>query len=321
MKKTASDRYQKEIMHEPVLAEESVEFLRPVEDGLYIDATLGLGGHTLRILEACSNKCRVIGFDVDNRTMEIAAKRLDHIGDRITYVNKNFIHIDNALSDLGIDLVDGIIADIGTSSFQLDLSGRGFSFLREEPLDMRMDPGLQFTAYDLVNDMNYDEIADLIYRYGEEGFSRQIAKSIVRQRKIKPIQTSAELSAIVSNSIPRKFHPKKIHPATRTFQALRIAVNNELENLKVFLDKAVNVLKPGGRLVVISFHSLEDRIVKQSFNYYRISCICPPGLPECGCGKKSILKILTRSPITPGKEESGVNPRSRSSKLRAGERI
>lgn len=318
MKKAVKDK--EKAIHTPVLLKESIKYLRPMEDGIYIDATLGLGGHTESILEASDYNCRVVAFDVDDQTLAMTSRRLDTYKDNISFVNKNFICIDKVLSEMGITQVDGIIADIGTSSYQLESGGRGFSFLREEPLDMRMDPGLQFTAYDLINEMNYDELTSLLFKLGEESFSKQIVKSIIKYRKSNPIKTSTELSAIVSNSIPKKFHPKRIHPATKTFQALRIAVNNELENLKTFIDKAVKLLKPGARLVIISFHSLEDRIVKRSFKYYSSSCICPPDLPACACSKKSELKILTKTPVTPSQSELADNPRSRSAKMRVGEK-
>jgi len=318
MKKATDNK--KNLKHIPVLNKEAINFLRPMEGGLYIDATLGLGGHTESILEASGYKSTVISFDVDDKTMAMASKRLESFKDNISFVNKNFTTIDHVLSEMGISKVDGILADIGTSSYQLESSGRGFSFLREEPLDMRMDPGLQFTAFDLVNDMNFDELSDLLYRLGEESFSRQITKSIIKYRTTNPIKTSTELSAIVSNSIPRKFHPKRIHPATKTFQALRIAVNNELENLKEFIEKGIKLLNPGARIIIISFHSLEDRIVKRSFNYFKSSCVCPAGLPECRCNKESILKVITKSPVTPSKNEVESNPRSRSSKMRVGEK-
>lgn len=318
MKKAVNDK--DTLIHTPVLLKESIKYLRPMEDGLYIDATLGLGGHTESILEASGYRCRVVGFDVDDKTLAITSKRLENYKNNISFVNKNFICIDKVVSEMGETQVDGIIADIGTSSYQIESGGRGFSFLREEPLDMRMDPSLQFTAYDLVNEMDYDELSDLIYKLGEETFSRQITKAIIKYRKSNPIKTSTELSAIISNSIPRKFHPKRIHPATKTFQALRIAVNNELENLKTFIDKAVHLLKPGARLIIISFHSLEDRIVKRSFNYFKSSCICPPDLPRCACNKTSNLKILTKTPVTPSQSEIDSNPRSRSSKMRVGEK-
>lgn len=310
-----------ENLHKPVLLEESIEYLCPMEDGVYVDATMGLGGHTKSLVEACNSRVKVIGMDVDEDALEFAEKRLSEYNDNIEFVNKNFINIDNTIRDLDIDSVDGIIADLGISSYQIDHSTRGFSFSRNEPLDMRMDASLQFTAYDLVNEMEETELEHIFKVFGEERFAKNIAKSIIKNREKKTIQTTTELAALISNSIPRKFHPKKIHPATKSFQALRIAINNELDNLKIFIEKAVNVLKPGGRLVIISFHSLEDRIVKRMFKSLESPCICPPDLPICSCERKQMLKILNKSPVRPGEKELMENPRARSSKLRAGEKI
>ena len=309
------------ITHKSVLLKESVEYLRPIEDGVYIDATLGLGSHTRHLFESTNLNSRIIGFDVDEEAISIAKERLADYKDNIHFINKNFYEIDCVSSELNLTEVDGIIADLGMSSYQLEHSNRGFSFMRSEPLDMRMDAKLQFTAYDLVNEMSLEELSNLFRDYGEESFSKKIAKSIIKSRQQKPLQTSKELAALISNSIPRKFHPKRIHPATKTFQALRIAVNNELENLIIFIEKAVKLLKKGGRLVIISFHSLEDRIVKNSFKELQSSCICPPDLPVCRCEKESSVKIITRSPVTPGEEEMIENPRARSSKMRVVERI
>jgi len=310
-----------QITHKSVLLKESIDFLRPMEDGIYVDATVGLGSHSRHLLEMTNYKSRIIALDVDEDALAITKERLNPFKNQIHLVNKNFFDIDSAVLDFGVTEVDGIIADLGMSSYQLEHSKRGFSFLKNEPLDMRMDPKLQFTAFDLLNEMSEEEIDSLLRNYGEESFSKKISKSIVNTRKDKPLQTSKELAALISNSIPRKFHPKKIHPATKTFQALRIAVNNELENLKIFIEKAVRILKSGGRLVIISFHSLEDRIVKNSFKKLSSSCICPPDLPVCNCNKESILKILTRTPVKPSQEEILENPRSRSSKMRVGERV
>ena len=309
------------VVHTSVLVKETIEYLCPIEDGVYIDATIGLGGHTKSILEATNCSSKVIGFDVDEDALAISKSRLSQYGNKVEFINKNFSDIDLVMDELGIEKVDGIIADLGMSSFQLEQSGRGFSFLKDEPLDMRMDPKLQFTAYDLIKEMSFEELRDVIKDYGEENFAKQVAQAVVKSRQSKPIQTSKELAAIVSSSIPKKFHPKKIHPATKTFQALRIAVNNELQNLKTFINKAINLLKKGGRLIIISFQSLEDKIVKSTFKYLSSNCICPPDLPSCGCDKESVIKIITKSPITPGEEEIIDNPRSRSSKMRVGERI
>jgi 16S rRNA (cytosine1402-N4)-methyltransferase len=307
--------------HEPVMVREMIDLLRPRPDGIYVDATLGLGGHTEAILKCSSFRGKVIGFDMDDRTLSFAKNRLSRFESRIVFVNKHFSQIDTVLEELGIDRVDGIIADLGLSSFQIDGSGRGFSFLRDEPLDMRMDPKLGFTARDLVNEMGEEEISKVLRVYGEERWSKKIAKEIAKSRREKPIETTRQLAEIVSDTIPKKFHPLEIHPATRTFQALRIYVNNELKELEIFLEKVVPILNVGGRIIVISFHSLEDRLVKNAFRRYASPCVCPPEMPTCGCGKKSVLKILTRSSLRPGAEEIRGNPRARSAKLRGGERI
>ncbi len=308
-------------LHKPVLLEESIKYLCPMEDGVYIDATMGLGGHTKSLIEACNNNAKIIGMDVDENALNVARERLAEYQDNIVFVNKNYINIDNTISDLNIKKVNGIIADLGLSSFQLDHSGKGFSFNKNEPLDMRMDASLQFTAYDLVNEMDQSELENIFKIYGEERFSRNISKSIIKNRVSKPIQTSSELAALVSNSIPKKFHPKRIHPATKTFQALRIAINNELENLKIFIEKAIKILKPGGRIVIISFHSLEDRIIKKTFKKFHSPCICPPDLPICSCGNIPNFKIINKSPIRPQESEIIENPRARSAKMRVGEKI
>ena len=308
-------------IHKSVMTKEVIDYLVTDIEGTYVDATLGLGGHTLGILEHSGSRCRVIGLDVDEEAVSLAGELLSKYNGHVILRNSNFSDIDSVLEDLGTGLVDGIVADLGMSSYQIESSERGFSFMRDEALDMRMDPRLRFTARDLINEMSADEIAKVIKIYGEEKWSKRIAKNIVQSRKEKPIETSAELAELVSKSIPKKFHPARIHPATKTFQALRIAVNNELENIREFLDKVVSLLKPGGRIVVISFHSLEDRLVKSTFQRLADPCICPPSMPECGCGRKSELRILTRSPVMPGEEEIIDNPRARSAKLRAGERI
>lgn len=308
-------------IHKSVMPKEVTDYLITDRRGTYVDATLGLAGHTLSILEHTGYECRVVGLDVDEQALSISTDLLLQYKSQVVLRNSNFSEIDIVLEKLAIEKVDGIVADLGMSSLQIDSSERGFSFLRDEALDMRMDPRLRFTAKDLVNEMAAEEISRVLKIYGEEKWARRIAKHIVESRKNKPIETSGELSKIVSEAIPKKFHPAKINPATKTFQALRIAVNNELDNIKEFLDKAVSLLKPGGRLVVISFHSLEDRLVKNAFQRFSNPCICPPDMPECGCGKVSELKVLTRSPVIPSRSEVFDNPRARSAKLRAAERI
>ena len=309
------------LFHKSVMSQEVINFLNPSANRIYVDATLGLGGHTEKILEHSENRAKVIGFDTDAESLSYAKNRLSRFGSRVIFANKNFIHVDRELGALGVSKVDGIIADLGISSYQIELGGRGLSFLRDEPLDMRMDAGLRFTAYNLVNELDAEEISKIIRVYGEEKWAKKIAREIVKHRRVNPIQTSDQLSRIVSDAIPKKFHPARIHPATKTFQALRIVVNNELENLTIFLEKAVKLLNVGARIVVISFHSLEDRIVKKTFKGLSNPCICPPGLPRCGCGKRSCLKVLTYSPLIPGTEELVRNPRARSAKMRAGECI
>lgn len=312
---------QKAPAHIPVMTQEVIENLITRKDGLYVDATLGLGGHTKSILEYTDFKSRIIGMDVDEEALSIAGERLSKYKNNVVFRNSNFSEIQRVLLDLEIGEVDGIVADLGMSSFQLDSSGRGFSLIRDEELDMRMDARLRFTAFDLINEMSVDEISKVLKVYGEERWSRRIAKRIVQNRANKPIKTSAELANLVYEAIPKKFHPAKIHPATKTFQAFRIAVNHELDNIEEFIGKAIPFLRTGGRLVIISFHSLEDKLVKKSFQNLSSSCICPPDLPMCGCGKTSELNIITRSPLVPGEEEISHNPRSRSAKMRVGEKL
>lgn len=312
---------QKTPTHIPVMTQEVIDNLITSKDGLYVDATLGLGGHTKSILENTKNQARMICLDVDEEAITIAGKNLSKHKSNIIFRNSNFSEIDRVLFDLEIGEVDGIVADLGMSSFQLDASQRGFSFIRDEQLDMRMDARLRFTAFDLVNEMSVDEISKVLKVYGEERWSRRIAKRIVQRREEKTISTSAELANLIHEAIPKKFHPARIHPATKTFQALRIAVNHELDNIEEFIGKAIPFLKKGGKLVIISFHSLEDRLVKTLFQNLSSPCICPRDLPMCGCGKKSELKIITRSPLVPTETEVADNPRSRSAKLRVGEKL
>ncbi len=306
-----------EQFHSPVMAKEVVEYLDPPEGAVVVDATVGLGGHSEHILNEYPSISKLIGMDVDQATISLAKGRLS--AEKVEIVNRNFIHIKNTVNSMGIEYVDGIVADLGISSFQLERSGKGFSFNRNEFLDMRMDAGLQFSAYDLVNEMKSEELEYILKEYGEEKFARRIANSIVKSRVKKPIQTSFELASIISNSIPKKFHPKKTHPATKTFQALRISINNELDNLAIFIEEAVKILHTGARLVIISFHSLEDRIVKNMFRKFDSPCACPPDLPMCACGRVQQVRRVTRSVVRPGKREVAENPRARSSKMRVAE--
>ncbi|GIW46646.1 MAG: ribosomal RNA small subunit methyltransferase H [Deltaproteobacteria bacterium] len=317
----AKPALEEQIVHKPVMVREVIEFLNPSPGGIYVDATLGLGGHTEAILKASGAKARVIGFDVDEQALSLAKKRLCAFSENVVFVNENFSRIEEVLKSLGIEEVDGVVADLGLSSFQLEGSKRGFSFLRDEPLDMRMDKRIGVTAFNLINELDFEELYNIFKTYGEERWARRIARCIIRYRSQKPIKTTLELAEIVSEAIPKRFHPRGIHPATRVFQALRIAVNKELENLEVFLRKAIPLLKRGGKIAVISFHSLEDRKVKNVFREFSLSCICPPGLPVCGCGRRGMLRVLTRSPVRPSSQEVSNNPRARSAKLRVGERI
>jgi 16S rRNA (cytosine1402-N4)-methyltransferase len=308
-------------LHTSVLLAEAVDLLGAVRGGVFVDATLGLGGHTEAILKA-SAKNRVIAIDQDERAIELAKSRLDAFGDRVTYVHANFESIRDVLRSEGNEKVDGILADLGVSSIQFDSEERGFSFRFDAPLDMRMDESSgDPTAADLLKTLSEWEIADIIYRFGEERHSRRIARRIVEKREAgSPVTTTTELVHLVERSVPRS-RKDKIHPATRTFQALRIAVNRETEILEQFVTDAIESLKPEGRLAIISFHSLEDRVVKQVFNKMSGKCSCPPRIPQCVCGATKTIEVLTRKPVTPGEPEIETNPRSRSAKLRVAKKI
>ncbi len=303
-----------ENLHKPVLLAETLQLLKPQADEIFVDATLGLGGHSEAIL-ADFAKTRVIGIDQDSEAIELAKKRLQKFGERIEIVQANFSEIKQVLGDVK---VDGVLADLGVSSLQFDSETRGFSFRFDAPLDMRMDADSDAeTAADLLATLSEFEIARIIYEYSEERLSRRIASRIVWKReKGEPIKTTKELAVLVEKAIGVG-KKDKIHPATRTFQALRIAVNGELEILEQFIRDGVEILKKDGRLVLITFHSLEDRIVKQTFQKLAGKCFCPPRLPQCVCGASKEIEILTRKPIVPTEAEIEENPRARSAKLRA----
>ncbi|HKJ65925.1 MAG TPA: 16S rRNA (cytosine(1402)-N(4))-methyltransferase RsmH [Desulfopila sp.] len=289
-------------IHKPVLLKEVLHNLQVKPGGVYVDGTLGLGGHSEAILAASGPAGRVIGFEWDAKAMELAQARLASFGSRLTMVARNFAELRLGLEETGCPRVDGILVDIGLSSLQLDSGGRGFSFLRDEPLDMRMDIRGKTTAADLLATSSEEELADILYYYGEERQARRIAAEIVSARKRETIESSAQLARIVSQAVPRRFHPRKIHVATRTFQGVRIAVNRELENLAALIDQAGDFLRPKARLCVISFHSLEDRIVKRKFRQHQA------------------FEVITSRPIVAGPEEVGDNPRSRSAKMRVAAR-
>ncbi len=303
--------------HEPVLLEEVLRFLRPHAGGVYIDATVGGGGHAEAILEKSAPDGRLLGLDADPDALRRSQRRLHRFGRRVVLVHANFDRLQSVAERYGFVPADGVLMDLGVSSDQLADAARGFSFLRPGPLDMRMDPSLPHTAADLVNTLDEEDLARLIRAYGEEPYARRIARAIVRAR---PIYTTTELADLIARVVPRR-PGQRLHPATRTFQALRIAVNDELGALERALPQALAVLRPGGRLAVITFHSLEDRIVKHFFRREARDCICPPRQPVCTCGHKAQVRILTPKPVVPSPEEVERNPRSRSAKLRVGEKL
>ena len=310
-----------ENIHTSVLLSESVGMLEVKDGGFYVDATVGIGGHAEAILNAHAG-AKIIGIDQDSAAIALAEKRLQKFGDRAKFFHANFANIRQVLADAGIDRVDGVIVDLGVSSLQFDSEDRGFSFRFDAPLDMRMNAGSDGpTAAELLATLSQDEIANLIYLYGEERFSRRIARRIVEKRENgEPVTTTKQLVELVERSVRRS--PKdKIHPATRTFQALRIAVNHEIEILEQFIRDAVESLKFDGRFAVIAFHSLEDRIVKQTFQKLSGKCFCPPRMPQCMCGAKKVIEIITKKPFVPSENETRENPRSRSAKLRAVRKI
>lgn len=302
--------------HLPVLYQEIIHALSPHSPGRYVDATVGAGGHAWGILNASHPQGLLLGLDLDPQALEIASQRLSAFESRVTLRQVSYTTLTHQLADLGWESVDGIVIDLGVSSMQIDTPERGFSFLADGPLDMRFSPQQPTSAADLVNTLPENDLADLIYRYGEEKLSRRIARAIVQAR---PLHTTADLAELVLRAAGGR--RGRIHPATRTFQALRIAVNQELQAVEEFLPQAIQALAPGGRLAVISFHSLEDRIVKQYFRQESRDCICPPDQPVCTCGHKASVLDLTRHPIEATSEEASTNPRARSAKLRIVEKL
>jgi 16S rRNA (cytosine1402-N4)-methyltransferase len=300
------------------MLEEVLAWLNPRPGGVYVDATLGAGGHAGAILERIVPEGRLIGIDRDAEALAVAGQRLARYAAAVTLRHANYSAIRAVLADAGIGAVDGIVMDLGASSLQFDAPERGFSFSRPGPLDMRMDRSQPQTAADLVNHLSDVELADVLYKYGEERFARRIARAIVRHR---PLRTTAELADVVGRAVPRRTWPRGIHPATRTFQALRIATNHELDELEQALPDAVGSLREGGRLCAITFHSLEDRLLKHTYLRLSRGCTCPPGSPTCSCGGRRLIRVLTRKPVTPSPAEVAVNPRARSAKLRVAERL
>ena len=303
--------------HKPVLFDEVMDNIITDKDAVYVDCTLGGGGHTEGILENSSKNSKVVAIDQDVQAIEFAKKRLEKYANKLQIFQDNFRNIDTAVYLAGFEKVDRILMDIGVSSNQLDNAKRGFSYRFEARLDMRMDSNLKISAYEVINNFSEKELADIIYKYGEEPKSRKIAKKIVEYRKIKAVETTTELADIVIKSIGKSM---KRHPAKRTFQAIRIFVNKELEILSETLDKAVKLLGKNGKLLVITFHSLEDRIVKEKFREYENPCTCPPDIPICVCGKQSLGKVITKKPIVAKELELAENNRAHSAKLRIFER-
>ena len=304
-----------EFHHVSVLLDECIEGLNIKPDGIYVDGTLGGAGHSYHIAERLTTG-RLIGIDRDPVALKAAGERLSPFADRVTLVHSNFCRMGQVLQELGISGVDGILLDLGVSSPQLDDGSRGFSYMTDAPLDMRMDNGEALSADTVVNTWSYEELKRIFYDYGEERYAPAIAAAIVRKREISPIRTTLELVDVIRSAMPPAALREKQHPAKRTFQAIRIAVNDELNSVSKAMDAAIPCLNPGGRLAVITFHSLEDRIVKNAMAAAAKGCICPPEFPVCVCGRKPQVTVLTRKPIVSGEEELERNPRARSAKLR-----
>lgn len=309
-----------EFSHKSVLLEEVIQNLNIQPDGIYVDGTLGGAGHAIHVCEKLSEKGRFVGIDQDEAAICASTQRLKPYEDIVTIVRSNYVSMKQILQQLGIEKVDGILLDLGVSSYQLDAAERGFTYRQDTPLDMRMDQRQSQTARDIVNGYSETELYYMIRDYGEDRFAKNIAKHIVMAREKQPIETTGQLVEVIKNAIPMKVRAVGGHPAKKTFQAIRIELNRELEVLQDSLEEMISLLNPGGRLCVITFHSLEDRIVKNIFRKAENPCTCPPSFPVCTCGKKPLGKIITRKPIIPGEEELEWNPRAKSSKLRVFER-
>lgn len=305
--------------HKPVLLQECLDALAIKPDGVYVDGTLGRAGHSLEIVRRLTTG-RLIALDRDETAIEAAKRRLADYMDRVTLVHSNFSDLGQVLRELNVDGVDGMLFDLGVSSPQLDEAQRGFSYKQDAPLDMRMDATAALTAYEVVNTYSYEELRRILFEYGEERYAPAIAKKIVARREQKPIETTLELAELIRGAMPAAALREKQHPAKRSFQAIRIAVNDELGELPPMLDAAQENLKSGGRLAVITFHSLEDRIVKHTLQDFAQGCICPPSFPVCVCGRKPKMKLVTRKPIVSRDAELDENPRARSAKLRVAEK-
>lgn len=310
-----------EFRHRSVLLEETIKELRIKPDGIYVDGTLGGGGHSFEIASRLGEGGRLIGIDQDEAAVEAAGERLLSFGDKVTIIRNNYQNTRSVLLSLAVSGIDGMLLDLGVSSYQLDTAERGFSYRYDTALDMRMDQRQALTAGDIVNQYEERELFRIIRDYGEDRFAKNIAKHIVRAREIKPIETTGELNGIIRAAIPARLRAEGGHPSKRTFQAIRIECNRELEVLEESLEELIELLNPGGRLCIITFHSLEDRIVKNAFRKAENPCTCPPSFPVCVCGRKSKGKVITGKPILPPEEERNENPRSKSAKLRVFEKV
>ena len=306
--------------HKSVLLEETVDGLAIKPDGIYVDGTLGGGGHAFEVCSRLNEQGRFIGIDQDAAAIEAASERLRDFGEKVTIIRSNYCEMKSRLHEIGVDKVDGIVIDLGVSSYQLDTAERGFSYRVDAPLDMRMDQRQQLTALEIVNTYSEADLFRVIRDYGEDKFAKNIAKHIVIERQKAPIETTGQLNEIIRHAIPMKFQKTAGHPSKRTFQAIRIELNRELDVLRESLDDMIEMLNPGGRICIITFHSLEDRIVKSAFRKNENPCICPSHFPVCVCGNVSKGKVITRKPILPSEEELEYNSRSKSAKLRIFER-
>lgn len=307
--------------HVSVLLPECIKNLDIKPDGIYVDGTTGGGGHSLEIVKKLGENGRLICIDRDKDALSAAGSRLSEYSDRITFVHSNYSELGSVLDELGIEKVDGVLLDLGVSSYQLDTAERGFSYMQDARLDMRMDRENPTSAYEVVNEYPEEELRRILYEYGEEKFARNIAANIVKRRAEKPIETTLELAELIKSSMPKAAREGGHHPAKRSFQAIRIEVNTELANIPPVIDAAVSHMAEGGRIAIITFHSLEDRIVKQKFASLAEGCICPKSLPVCVCNNKPKVKLVSRKPITASEEELEINPRSRSAKLRVAEKL
>ncbi len=309
-----------DFVHVSVLLEEAVDLLSVKPDGIYVDCTAGGGGHSAAIAAKLTTG-HLYSFDQDEDAVKAASDRLAPFGERVTVIRENFVNAANTLRSMGIEHIDGATADLGVSSYQLDNEERGFSYMADAPLDMRMDRRGSLTAREVVNNYTEEEIARILFAYGEEKFSRKIADAIVRERTVAPIENTLRLSEIIKNAIPAAARNGGHHPAKRSFQAIRIEVNSELSIIEPAIKDLASMLKTGGRISVITFHSLEDRAVKNAFSDLSSGCVCPPNFPVCVCGRKPQMKLVTKKPVLPADSELEINPRARSAKLRAAEKL